>query len=54
MTSERGKPRQPRDCGEHHSAPRSPAPRPPRGATGHTCYSPEEIEAQIAAEEENE
>jgi hypothetical protein len=55
MIEERGKPRQPRDCSNHQSAPRMPAPRPARGTKGQPIYSQDEIETEeLSAEEETE
>jgi hypothetical protein len=56
MSEERGKPRLPLDCSDHHDAPRIAAPRPPRGTKGQPIYSREQIEAaeELAAEKETE
>jgi hypothetical protein len=58
MTEERGKPRLPRFCSDHQSAPRMPGPRPPqiRGAMGQPFYSQEQIKAaeELAEEAETE
>jgi hypothetical protein len=53
MTEERGKPRQPRDCSPHHSAPRMPGPRPTviRGTNGEPSVTLEQIEAKELEEE---
>jgi|HubBroStandDraft_2_1064218.scaffolds.fasta_scaffold03304_7 hypothetical protein len=56
MNEERGKPRMPHDCSPHHSAPRTPGPRPAqiRGAKRQPFYPQNEIEAELGEEEDIE